>query len=261
MKQEKYKKLASDNMKGERNPNHSSRTTEEERKERSPFSGSFYEKRGKGESDRLTFIGRALEGREFETRIDYWARRGMPEDEARQRVHDRQVTFSLEKCIERYGNETGLRVWKDRQEKWKSKVFNKETYIGGGTSALASNMILEVLKQGKSIDTLKFGKDEKFISDIDNDKVYKYDLTNTKNKRIIEINGVFWHCKPELYESQYFHNVKQLSAQEIWDYDKRKIEIAESYGYKVLMVWEDEYRNDPDNTIKKCVEFIYEGID
>ena len=42
MKEEKYRKMFSENFKGENNPNHKSKTTLEERKSRSPFSKSFY---------------------------------------------------------------------------------------------------------------------------------------------------------------------------------------------------------------------------
>jgi len=255
MKEENYRKRASEKMKGENNPNHSSKTTDLERAERSPFSKAFYEKRNLNEEDRLKFINAALEGREFETRIEYWLCRGYTEEESIEKIHNRQITFSLEKCIERHGEEKGLEVWKERQEKWKAKVFNKDTYIGGGTSILSENIILEILKHNKSTNTLNFGKDEKFISDINNDRVYKYDITNKNNKRIIEINGVFWHCKPSLYESEYYHKVKQLSAQEIWDYDKRKIEVAESYGYKVMTIWECQL-GDVEKTRQRVVAFL-----
>jgi DNA-directed RNA polymerase subunit RPC12/RpoP len=44
MKDDKWRKWASDKMKGEKNINHSSKTTEQRRKETSPFSKEFYKK-------------------------------------------------------------------------------------------------------------------------------------------------------------------------------------------------------------------------
>lgn len=257
MKEDKYRNLASEKMKGELNPNHSSRTTESERAERSPFSPAFYEKRGLTENDRTKFIDEALKGREFENSSQYWLNRGYTIEEAIDKVHDRQTTFSIEKCVERYGEENGLAVWKARQELWKSKVFNEDTYIGGGTSKLATTIIDEIVKGDVNGDQLKYGKDEKFVTDTLNKRVYKYDITNIATQRMIEINGNFWHCKPGLYEESFVNPVKQLTAKEIWDYDKRKTEIAESYGYKVMTVWEDEYYADPDGTIDRCIDFIY----
>jgi hypothetical protein len=42
MKTEYYKNMFSEKIKGEKNPNHKSKTSEQERKERSPFSLEFY---------------------------------------------------------------------------------------------------------------------------------------------------------------------------------------------------------------------------
>lgn len=32
--------------------------------------------------------------------------------------------------------------------------------------------------------------------------------------------------------------------------------VAEKYGYKYLVVWESEYKNNPEGTIKKCLQFL-----
>jgi G:T-mismatch repair DNA endonuclease (very short patch repair protein) len=88
-------------------------------------------------------------------------------------------------------------------------------------------------------------------------RVYKYDITNLRNKKIIEINGVFWHCKPELYGDDYYNKIKKMFAKEIRDYDIYKLNIAKEHGYDVLVIWEDDYHNNPKETIVKCVNFIY----
>ena len=55
------------------------------------------------------------------------------------------------------------------------------------------------------------------------------------NNKIIEFNGDYWHCNPNIFPSDYFNSVKQKTANEIWDYDKRKKECAEEYNNKVLV--------------------------
>jgi hypothetical protein len=35
-----------------------------------------------------------------------------------------------------------------------------------------------------------------------------------------------------------------------------KISLIESKGYKVLTIWESEYRNNPQQTLEKCIKFI-----
>lgn len=258
MKQEKYKKMVSERIKGDKNPVHKSNMDEQSRKELSPFSKEFYKKRGLFESDRQKFIRVALKDREFDTRIEYWLKRGYSKEDAKQKIKDRQTTFSKKICIQKYGEERGLERWKKRQKEWKAKVFNEETFIGVGSSKLSMGIIEFILQKKYDNSNLHFGKNEKFIFDKKYNRVYKYDLTNNDNKKILEINGTFWHCKPELYESSYIHPVKKIAASEIWDYDKRKKEIAEFYGYEVLTIWEDDLNKFPEETIQKCIKFIYE---
>jgi len=51
MKSDKYRKMASDAVKGEKNPNHKTKTTKKQRRERSPFSRDFYKKRGMNDKE------------------------------------------------------------------------------------------------------------------------------------------------------------------------------------------------------------------
>jgi G:T-mismatch repair DNA endonuclease (very short patch repair protein) len=59
---------------------------------------------------------------------------------------------------------------------------------------------------------------------------------------IIEYFGDYWHCNPNKYSSDY-HNVKKnLTAKQIWDYDKNKLELIKSYGYNLEVIWESELK-------------------
>lgn len=49
---------------------------------------------------------------------EFWIAKGYTEAEAKILVSKSQSTFSLEKCIEKYGEIEGLERWKKRQEKW-----------------------------------------------------------------------------------------------------------------------------------------------
>lgn len=46
------------------------------------------------------------------------------------------------------------------------------------------------------------------------------------------------------------------TAQDIWDHDAKKRRLAESHGFKVVYVWESDYRKDPENEIKRLVKEI-----
>jgi G:T-mismatch repair DNA endonuclease (very short patch repair protein) len=189
------------------------------------------------------------------TQLGYWLKKTKNNiNEAKKLLKEHQTTFSLEICVEKYGEIEGLRIWEKRQQLWKDKVFNKDTYIGRGTSILSNNIINNIKKYIK--DELLYAENEKFIYDSKYKRAYKYDLVKPNNKKIIEINGIFWHCKPTLYESSYVHPVRNKTAEEIWAYDKRKKYIANQYGYDVLVIWEDEWYNNKDLVLNRCLNFF-----
>jgi hypothetical protein len=51
----------------------------------------------------------------------------MNEEEAKKALSERQTTFTLAKCILKYGEETGKQRWSDRQAKW-MKNFPKSNF-------------------------------------------------------------------------------------------------------------------------------------
>lgn len=56
--------------------------------------------------------------------LEYYLKRGYNENEAKRLLSERQSTFSLEKCIERYGEE-GLIIFNQRQQKWQKTLQSK----------------------------------------------------------------------------------------------------------------------------------------
>ena len=58
--------------------------------------------------------------------LEYYLNKGMCEEEAKVALKERQSTFSLKKCIEKYGEEEGIRRFKERQEKWLKSLDTPE---------------------------------------------------------------------------------------------------------------------------------------
>lgn len=58
---------------------------------------------------------------------------------------------------------------------------------------------------------------------------------------VIEFNGIFWHCKPGLYEKSYYNKAIGLTAEEIWIKDKKRmIDIRSTYkDVNIVILWED----------------------
>ena len=68
---------------------------------------------------------------------------------------------------------------------------------------------------------------------------------------------------PDMYDSDYVHPYSNLSAEEKWEFDEIKLNCAFQNGYEVLTIWEQEYNENKEATIQKCVEFLtndYEKI-
>ena len=168
------------------------------------------------------------------------------------------MTFSLEICIEKHGEEEGRRIWNERQSKWKSKVYNDQTYLGGGTSMVGQDLIellLLELKERNYSGEILYGKNEKFIRT--GNHAFKYDFTLKDERKIIEFNGDFWHCNPKIFQSDFYNKPKKMTAQQIWDYDPEKEIAAREQGYDLLYIWESDFRKERQATIDRCVEFIY----
>jgi len=69
------------------------------------------------------------------------------------------------------------------------------------------------------------------------------DIVSFRKKIVIEFNGDYWHCNPATYKSDFFHHVKKLSASDIWAMDEKRLETITSLGYRIIVIWEREFRS------------------
>jgi len=58
--------------------------------------------------------------------INYWLNKGFNLEESKIKLFNRQSTFSLEKCISKYGSDEGKKVWLERQKKWQMSLMESE---------------------------------------------------------------------------------------------------------------------------------------
>ena len=238
---------------GQNNGMSSTNRTEQQRKESSPFSKEFYIARGLSEEDRKKFNENVAKNRSYNTRLEYYMNKDMSEEEARKALYDRQATFSYEKCIQKYGELEGNKIFSKRQQKWLQSLYNNFQSNGDGRSKqsiFAKDIIKECCKKLK----ISIPKKEKYIYWKQTHQAFAYDFMY-KNK-IIEFQGDYWHCNPNLYDKDFYNKVKQKTAQEIWNYDNVKKECAEYYGYDILYIWEYDYYQNREEVINKCIEFL-----
>jgi len=241
MKEEKWRKWASEKSTGQNNQNSKTNATEKQRKERSPFAKEFYIKKGLTEKDRKQFNANVAKNRMYTTQLQYYIEKGFIEKDAKIMLKERQATGRLDKFIKRYGEEEGFKKWKERQEKWLNN-FPKNNY------SLISQKLFKNIYENIKNDF----KDIYFATIIDNNKnnekrlvlknrVILPDFFIEDIKKIIEFDGIYWHkINPEnkKRENERDNSIKEL-------------------GYSVLHIREDDYHLNPEETIQKCVNFIY----
>lgn len=247
MKDEKYKKMFSKMLSGCNNPNHKSRSTEEERKSRSPFSEKFVKYKdldnvGEYISD---FAKNAIKDRVHTTTLEYYLNMGYSEKVAKEMLTERQRTFTLDKCVEKYGYDIGSKRWIDRQEKWLNS-YQRVNY-----SRISQEMFISIYNE-----LLNIGfKDKVYFAKLDkNGKIHEtknnYEFRLKLNKSyilpdffipsinlIIEFDGTYYHRDtPE--------NKKR---------EKLRDENIINSGYDVIHISEKEYNDNKEITVLKTV--------
>ena len=243
------------------NPSHRSKTTEKQRRERSVLCIEYYEKKYPllTDEERRSLMAEKIKEVDYKrslvpqsTQLQYYLSKGMSEDEAKEALSKRQCTFSLEKCINKYGEEKGRRIFEERQAKWSRKL--RESFLTHGDGRSPQSIFAKsIIEQICSILNIDIPKKEKYISNKDG-RHFAYDFTI--NKKIIEFNGDYWHANPSIYSYDFFNKTVGLYAHELWEKDKIKKECAITNGYKVLTIWESDYKEDPEGTVKKCIRFL-----
>lgn len=90
------------------------------------------------------------------------------------------------------------------------------------------------------------------------ERKYKIDILLKEKNIAIEFNGTYWHCDPRFYKEEYFNKKKLLTAKQIWAYDTERKNFLENIGYKVLTVWEYDYKLDKEKVINNLLELLNE---
>lgn len=236
----------------------------------SPYSMNFIRYDGMSDEEKKRAIAEVRERKQKSvrenpqnqpTRIEFYTSRGLSPDEARKALSERQRTFSLEKCIERYGDDEGMRVWKERQERWQetlnSKSEDEKEEIKkkklNGLKASFSNPERDLFETLKNKFSDEVEAQYKIYSTKHN---YSFDI-RYKNK-IIEFNGDYWHCNPKKYKSddivKFPYGIRKVK--EVWDEDAEKIRTAKENGFDVLVVWESDYEKDKEKEIVRCIKHL-----
>lgn len=83
------------------------------------------------------------------------------------------------------------------------------------------------------------------------------DECNQQLRIIIEFFGDYYHCNPRRYKDPNFYNSTiHMTAEARWAYDRKRLSVFRLIGYRTLVVWEDEWRTDPEMVLAKVRDFI-----
>jgi len=183
-------------------------------------------------------------------------------------------TNTKEYFIEKYGLEFGIEKYLD-VNKWKGSSLNPKTMAE--RMNITEDESIEIILSRSSCS--KFGShiEKEFTEQLEKitgkleyttysrpygkwshllDSFVIYDI---KHKDcIIEFNGDYWHCNPELYESTYIVR-DNITASSIWEKDKKKIQTAIDLGFRVMVIWESEYKKDKIETVERVAKWIQNG--
>jgi hypothetical protein len=181
-----------------------------------------------------------------QTQIGYWLNKGFSEEESKIKLSERQTTFSLEKCIQKYGETNGLKRFNERQKKW--LLNNKRNNF----SKISQDLFWDILESDKSISDNEIyfatynngeknnsGKNHEYRLDVIESYILP-DFFDKTTGRIIEFDGTYYH---------------RLTPENSLREEKRDKMIIKS-GYEVLHISELDYKNNKQEIIDKCVAFL-----
>lgn len=177
------------------------------------------------------------------TTLAYYTSRGMPIEEAEVARSERQRTFSLDICVEKYGLEQGMERWIQRQESWISSPGIQA--MSSGVSKISQEMLDEVAR-GFDGECMYATNGRPDCNNEYNMRtragIVRLDFFVPDTGHIIEFDGDYWHSDKN---PKYIPN-------EIKD-----AKILTSFPHlKILHIRECDYRTDKQGTINKCLSFL-----
>ena len=180
------------------------------------------------------------------TTLEYYLSKGMSEDEAKHALRKRQTTFSLEKCIEKYGEVEGIKRFKERQEKWLS---NFKRY---GFSIVSQNLFWKIFEETK-LDCI-FATNNNGTYDDEHNLEYKVEVETSYVKLDFYIPSLNKWIE---FDGDYWHGEKRGNQER--DRYREKLIFEAIPGIQLKRVKERDYRKNPEKIVNECVEWILEN--
>lgn len=134
-------------------------------------------------------------------------------DKYNKRCEKISYTSSIDFFIEKYGEEKGLVVWKNKFKN--EKISKTSKVLNNILEELNINYIPEKCIDGKFVDFY----------------IEEYNM-------VIEFFGDYWHANPKKYNKDYYNSRNKRFAKDIWDFDKKRLEFIHNKVDTIIVVWE-----------------------
>jgi very-short-patch-repair endonuclease len=210
----------------------------------SPFSENYFKKDHNIQESKDKAKKNRQENNGDNTKIEYWLQKTNGDlEEAKRLLSLRQSTFSLKKCIDKYGEEKGTEVWSKRQERW-MKSFKKQNY-----SKISQVLFKSIMETYQSEEVyfaewersdMKDYKNKEYRLKLNSGKTILPDFIDLQRKKIIEFDGTYWHSIS-----------KTTPQKEI----ERQIMLEQS-GFSLMRIKEKDFKQNPQEIVKMCLEFL-----
>ena len=175
---------------------------------------------------------------------DYWINKGFTEEESINIVSQKQKTFSRDICIEKYGEEEGIKRWTERQYTW-SKNYKKSNYSKISQKLFWSLYpLLDVNDQNNTYFATKGTENNNEYTLKCEGFVLKPDFIILNKNKIIEFDGDYWH--------DYNKRNKPMNKSR----EEKRDALLESSGFQILRIFEKDYKIYTEQTINKCLKFL-----
>lgn len=194
--------------------------------------------------------------------------------------YNKSRSCTIENFIKRYGEEEGLKRWNDyrRREsycntreyfietygeeeglkKWNN--FNNARFINRSYSMISQELFKTIIKNDIFKDHEIYFAEYNYEYEIytDTGHLYYLDFYDKTLNLCIEFNGIKFHPKPGKYkETDVFDGLFENNGKlvgDLWRYEReREKDIKNNIGAKIIIVWEDDYKNNKLNTINDLI--------
>lgn len=86
-----------------------------------------------------------------------------------------------------------------------------------------------------------------------------YVIFDIKHKNcVIEFNGDYWHANPNLYKKDAI--IRGRTVHEINERDELKKQTAINLGFRYMVVWESEYKQNKQQMINEVIKWMRNGL-